>query len=181
MTHWHYSCHCVVLPEDAFPATVTPGTRRTIFKDETNHRVPSTSDKDESAHVAAFAKGMYCKGGNISSIDEPNTNIPVIPLYGLPFEKFWLQRDRGCDKVPPPKGEVLELPAGGQFMVELAHNRGQTTLSFGGEWTSDWLDGHDHPEDWRGENAGDCLSDGLMHAQTAAGTAFAISYNSDIT
>jgi len=107
----------------------------------------------------------------------------VVPLYNLPFEQFWMQRDRGCDKVPPPNGESLELPAGGKFMVELAHNRGQTTLSFGGQYASDWPDGSDHPEDWHGANAGDCLSDGLMHAQskqTASGTVFAISYNSDI-
>jgi len=137
-----------------------------------------------TAHVAAFAKGMYCKGGNNASIDDPNNNVPAVPLNDLPFEDFWMQHDRGCDKVPPPNGEMLDLPAGGRFIVELAHNRGQTTLSFGSAYTSDWPDGSDHPEDWRGANAGDCLSDGIMHTQsqqTAAGTAFAISYNSDIS
>ncbi|KAK3353235.1 WSC domain-containing protein [Lasiosphaeria hispida] len=137
-----------------------------------------------TAHVAAWAKGMYCKGGNNASVDNQNTNTAVVPLYNLPFEDFWMQHDRGCDKVPPPSGEFLDLPAGGKFKVELAHNRGQTTLSFGGQYVSDWLDGQQHPEDWRGENAGDCLSDGIMHAQnfqTTSGTAFAISYNSDIS
>ncbi|KAK3390723.1 WSC domain-containing protein [Podospora didyma] len=137
-----------------------------------------------TAHVAAWAKGMYCKGGNNASVDEQNTNTAVVPLYNLPFEDFWMQHDRGCDKVPPPNGESLELPAGGRFKVELAHNRGQTTLSFDGRYTSDWPDGETHTEPWTGANAGDCLSDGIMHAQsyeTAAGTAFAISYHSNIS
>lgn len=93
-----------------------------------------------------------------------------------------MQADRGCNNVPPKNGESLALPAGGSFTVELAHNRAQTTLSYGGQFTSDWPDGQSHPEDW--SNNGECLSDGAMHTKsrdTAAGTAFAISYQSDIT
>ncbi|KAI3149179.1 CAZyme family AA14 [Penicillium roqueforti] len=81
--------------------------------------------------------------------------------------------------------EVLELPAGGSFTVELAHNRAQTTLSYGGQYASDWPDGKDHPEDWAGPGSPpDCIQDdGAMHTNNqsmAAGTAFAISYQSDL-
>lgn len=95
-----------------------------------------------------------------------------------------MQHDRGCDQFPPTNGDSLELPAGGSFTVELAHNRAQTTLSYNGQFTSEWPDGQDHPEDWHSPSPDACLDDGAMHTHnesTAAGTAFAISYNSDIS
>ena len=52
--------------------------------------------------------------------------------------------------MPPPPGVFLELPAGGQFTVELANNQAFTTLSYGGSKVSDWPDGSRHPEDWQG-------------------------------
>lgn len=83
---------------------------------------------------------------------------------------------------PPPEGDVLELPAGGAVTLELAHNRGQTSFSFGGIYTSEWPDGMQHPEDWQNvEDPGGCIdTDGAMHTQNqtmAAGTALAISYH----
>jgi hypothetical protein len=139
-----------------------------------------------SAHTAAWAPGMYCRGGN-TTVDDNNTNLAVNPLYDLPKSEWWFQHDRGCDLKPPPAGEFLALPAGGSFTVELAHNRAQTTLSYGGKYTSDWPDGQDHPEDYHGSTDGTtegCLSDGALHAtnqSNAAGTAFAISYESDLS
>jgi hypothetical protein len=138
------------------------------------------------AHVAAFANGMYCKGGNVSTIDDSNTDTAVNPLYMLIQEQWWFQHDRGCDVVPPPDGEFLELPAGGSFTVELAHNRAQTTLSYNGQFTSEWPDGNTHPEDWNGGGIGEgCIqNDGAMHVQnetSATGTAFAISYESELS
>jgi hypothetical protein len=70
--------------------------------------------------------------------------------------------------------------------VELAHNRAQTTLSFNGQFTSAWPDGQEHPDDWNSyEGPGSpCLSDGALHTYNetnAAGTAFAISYESDLS
>ncbi|KAJ3524413.1 hypothetical protein NMY22_g11009 [Coprinellus aureogranulatus] len=59
-----------------------------------------------------------------------------------------------CDEFPPAEGDFLELPAGGSFIVELAVNRAFTSLSY---------DVHTQNE------------------AMAAGTAFAISYESDIT
>jgi len=46
-----------------------------------------------------------------------------------------------CDQEPPDEGDILELPAGGEFTVELAHNRAQTFLSYGGQYTSKWPGG----------------------------------------
>lgn len=137
------------------------------------------------AHTVAWTKGMYCLGGPDPSEDNPNTNTAVSPLYDLTQEDWWFQHDRGCDAAPPVDGDILELPAGGKFTVELAHNRAHTTLSYGGEKATDWPDGKDHPEDWAGPgNPPGCIQDdGAMHTNnetTAAGTAFAISYQSDM-
>ncbi|KAJ5791835.1 CAZyme family AA14 [Penicillium psychrosexuale] len=137
------------------------------------------------AHTVAWTKGMYCSGGPDLSTVNLNTNTAVGPLYNLAKEDWWFQHERGCDAAPPQDGEVLELPAGGSFTVELAHNRAQTTLSYGGQYASDWPDGNDHPEDWAGPGSPpDCIQDdGAMHTNNqsmAAGTAFAISYQSDL-
>ncbi|KAF7592268.1 hypothetical protein BBP40_000470 [Aspergillus hancockii] len=136
------------------------------------------------AHVAAWSKGMFCLGGT-SGNDDKNTNNAVDPLYMLDKSDWWFQHDRGCDKFPPAQGDFLELPANGNFTVELAHNRAQTTLSYGGQYASEWPDGKDHPSDWSGPgNPPDCIQDdGAMHTNNqsmAAGTAFAISYESDL-
>ncbi|CAG7940053.1 unnamed protein product [Penicillium salamii] len=137
------------------------------------------------AHTVAWTKGMYCLGGPDLSTEDLNTNTAVAPLYDLAKEDWWFQHDRGCDVAPPAEGDILELPAGGKFTVELAHNRAQTTLSYDGQFTSAWPDGKDHPEDWSGPgNPPDCIQDdGAMHTNnqsTAAGTAFAISYQSNM-
>ena len=140
-----------------------------------------------SAHTAAWAPGMYCRGGADSNVDDQNTNLAVNPLYDLKKEDWWFQHHRGCDAVPPKAGEFLKLPANGDFTVELAHNRAATTLSYDGEFVSDWPDGKEHPEDWNGWNNGGtpavCLEDGALHTyneSSAGGTAFAISYHSDL-
>jgi hypothetical protein len=141
-----------------------------------------------TAHTAAFAPGMYCRGGADPTKDDQNTNLVVNPLYNLTKDEWWFQRDRGCDKVPPKVGEFLELPANGNVTVELAHNRAMTSLSYKGAMASDWPDGKQHPEDWNGWNSDGtpavCLKeDGAMHTyneSSAGGTAFAISYHPNI-
>jgi hypothetical protein len=98
-----------------------------------------------SAHTAAWAPGMYCLG------TAQNWNMPVHPLYKLRKDDWWFQHDRGCDKLAPPPGEFLMLPAGGTFTVELAHNKLQTSLGKcppGLKCMSSWPDGREHPEDW---------------------------------
>ncbi|KAI5458749.1 hypothetical protein BGZ63DRAFT_492511 [Mariannaea sp. PMI_226] len=145
-----------------------------------------------SAHVASWNPGMYCRGGNDSSVDDQNTNLVVNPLYDLPKSKWWMQADRGCDAVPPPKGEFLELPAGKSFKTEIANNRAFTTLSYKGQYTTEWQDGKNRTMPWRGPgNPAGCLVDGStdgsggeLHTksiETAGGTAWAISYESDIS
>jgi hypothetical protein len=133
------------------------------------------------AHCAAWKKGMYCFGGNVTGQDNNNGYLPINPLYMLPKEQWWWQADRGCDLVPPEAGEFLEIPAGGNFTVEIAHNRAFTTLSYGGKFMSDWPDGKQHPANW---NDPTCLAvDGAMHTTNQSmtgGTAFAISYNSNL-
>lgn len=141
-----------------------------------------------SCHTAAWAPGMYCRNGNITGEDDNNTNKAVDPLYQLSKVDWWFQHDRNCDAHPPAAGEFLELPAGKSVTVELAHNRASTTLSYDGRYTTMWPDGQNHTEPYVGitgpGNEEGCLSDGALHAtneSNTAGTAFAISYQSDLS
>lgn len=98
---------------------------------------------------------------------------------------WWMQHDRGCDQAPPDAGESLALPAGGSFTVELAINRAFTSLSYNGSHATQWPDGEEHPEGWTGPGANGCMTGaaGALHTHnqsTAAGTAWAISYHSNI-
>ncbi|KAF4590249.1 hypothetical protein EYR38_009547 [Pleurotus pulmonarius] len=86
------------------------------------------------------------------------------------------------------KGDFLELPAGGTFTVEHAVNQAYTSLSFGGRNTGDWVNGEAVPNLGDSNRAADgempCIGNPNLHTQNesmAAGTAFAISYESDIT
>lgn len=138
-----------------------------------------------NAHTVAWVKGMYCLGGNNTVVDDSNTNLVVNPLYNLTQSDWWFQHDRGCDSASPATRDILNLPAGGTFTIELAHNRGQTTLSYGGKYASEWPDSNTHPEDRSGPgNPPDCIQDdGAMHTNSqsmATGTAFAISYTPDL-
>ncbi|KAH7383770.1 hypothetical protein BKA66DRAFT_417129 [Pyrenochaeta sp. MPI-SDFR-AT-0127] len=131
---------------------------------------------------------MYCRGGADPKVDDQNTNLAVNPLYNLVKKDWWFQHHRGCDTVPPKTGEFLNLPANGEVTVELAHNRAFTTLSYNGNLVTDWPDGKQHPEDWNGWGTDGtpavCLKEnGALHTynqSSQGGTAFAISYNSDI-
>ena len=138
-----------------------------------------------SAHIAAFAKGMYCRNG-LPGEKNFNSNLPVNPLYQLSKTDWWFQHDRGCDQAPPPAGEFLNIPSGGHFMVEHADNQAFTTLSYDGSEVSNWPDGGKHPADWHGDwDGAECLpGGGWMHAtneSNAQGTAFAIAYKSDLS
>ncbi|KAG6833711.1 hypothetical protein H0H93_013111, partial [Arthromyces matolae] len=100
--------------------------------------------------MAVWNDGMYCRNGNQTE-DEQDAELPCNPLYMLPKEQWWfhavdnsLTRWSQCDKYPPPDGEFLEIPANGNFTVQIATNRAFTTLSFDGAYTSDWTDGQPH-------------------------------------
>ncbi|CAG8690055.1 15437_t:CDS:2, partial [Acaulospora colombiana] len=83
-------------------------------------------------------------------------------------------------------GQVLiNEPAGGNFTVEIATNRAFTHYSYGGRLVTAWGDGKNHPDDYSITNLGDepNSSNSGLHTQNetmAAGTVFAISYESDI-
>lgn len=131
------------------------------------------------AHQAFWHKAMYCLEGNSGSNNE-NSNDIISPLYQLPKSQWWMHAVNNCDKFPPPAGTFLELPAGGSFSGEIANNRAFTSLGFNGQYAGDWPDGTAAPII---PSNGDCISSPLLHAHgesDAAGTAFAISYVSDI-
>ncbi|KAG6889154.1 hypothetical protein C0995_003331 [Termitomyces sp. Mi166 len=134
-----------------------------------------------NAHLAAWHDGMYCRNGPQAADDE-NASAPVTPLYMLPKSQWWFHHVDGCDQFPPPEGQFLELPAGKEFTVEIAANRATTTLSYDGRYMSDWVDGQPHTDAFR--ESTNCITDPNIHTQNetmAAGTAFAISYQSDLS
>jgi hypothetical protein len=139
--------------------------------------IVGTSLSLSSAHVSAWALGMYCLGGPDPNHDDEDTRTAVAPLYHLKKQDWWFQHDRGCDKAPPKNGDILKLPAGGSFDVEFATSRGYTSLSHGGKYATDIASGKIIRTSYNNE----CL--GPLHTKSEAearGSAFAISYNSDI-
>ncbi|KZW00468.1 hypothetical protein EXIGLDRAFT_830633 [Exidia glandulosa HHB12029] len=149
-------------------------------------------------HIAPWGAGMFCKNGYyLSNTDQPNNNEVVNPLFNLTFNDWFMHGQ--CRNFPPPAGEFLNLPAGGSFTVEMAGNRGQTTLSFNGQFTSmdnvsasviceDYVSSHvlplEHPEYENGSWNNSCIITPNLHTknhQDVAGSAFAIAYKSDIS
>ncbi|CAG7847402.1 SubName: Full=Uncharacterized protein {ECO:0000313/EMBL:CCA68161.1} [Serendipita indica DSM 11827] len=142
------------------------------------------------AHIVAWVKGMYCVNGTTGT-ENQNTYDPVVPLYNLTKSDWWMHHSNKCDQFPPAPGDFLDIPSGGNFTVELAGNRAFTTLSYGGRLVTAWGDGKNHPDTYSITNLGDepgpsgsgCLPSPNLHAQNetmAAGTAFAISYQSEL-
>ncbi|KAJ3740365.1 hypothetical protein DFH05DRAFT_399210 [Lentinula detonsa] len=131
------------------------------------------------AHIAAFTKGMWCING--STGDNFNSDDPVLPLYELEFDQWWMHASNGCNQRPPNPGDFLTLPSGDSVVLELASNQAFTSLSYGGRLTSDWPNGQDYPDNNTNPS---CITAPNLHTQNqsmAAGTALAISYQSDIT
>ncbi|CAF4598945.1 unnamed protein product [Rotaria sp. Silwood1] len=129
------------------------------------------------AHQAAWSKGMYCMKGLPGKEDWDNM-LPVYPQYMLTKEDWWFQHDRGCDKVPPPAGHYLELPAGGSFTVEIAQNRAFTTFGKNSKFNG-YYGGPQQLK--RGDE--ECVIDPNLHTPSQAlapGTVFAISYQNSI-
>jgi len=133
-----------------------------------------------NAHLVPFNLGMYCLNGAQTAVDY-NSDDAVQPMFMLDQADWWLHHANNCDEYPPADGDFLELPASGSVTVEIASNRAETTFSYNGSETSEWPDGGTYPEDY---NVPTCITSPNMHTQNesmAAGTAFAISYTSDIT
>ncbi|KAJ3812088.1 hypothetical protein F5876DRAFT_38213 [Lentinula aff. lateritia] len=138
------------------------------------------------AHIAAYNKGMYCI--NVSF----NSNDPVVPMYQLPFDQWWSDSANQCNKRPPNSGDFMTLPAGSSVVLELASNQAFSSLSYGGKLTTDWPNGHNYSDSLvhaLSHNpqylfANSTHGNQSVHTQNksmAAGTALAISYQSDIT
>ncbi|KAF8228797.1 hypothetical protein L208DRAFT_1403170 [Tricholoma matsutake] len=136
-------------------------------------------------HIVAWHKGMYCLNGTTGT-DNQNTNEAVNPLYQLPFQDWWFHHVNHCDEFPPAPGDFLDLPVNGQITVELAMNRASTTLSYNGQYTGIFGDGQNHPGlgVTPPGQVPSCITQPNIHTQNesmAAGTAFAISYNSELS
>ncbi|SJK99699.1 uncharacterized protein ARMOST_03010 [Armillaria ostoyae] len=132
-----------------------------------------------NGHIVAFTQGMYCQNG--VSGDNQNAADAVNPLFMLKKDQWWMQHYSNCDERPPSKNDFLEIPAGGSFTVELATNQAFTTLSYDGRMVGTFADGQEHPEYSQYHNT--CITSPNLHTQNqsmAAGTAFAISYESDL-
>ncbi|KAF8315042.1 hypothetical protein DL93DRAFT_2039347, partial [Clavulina sp. PMI_390] len=124
-----------------------------------------------NAHMAIFTPGMFCLGG--PNGNNANNQDIVYPLYQMTKSQWWFHAYNGCTN-PPPDGQYMDLPAGGQYVGEIANNQGFTTLSFGGKYAGDWPDGNQAPVD---PGPGNCISQPLLHTENhtrAAGTALAI-------
>ncbi|KAJ7630228.1 hypothetical protein FB45DRAFT_914911 [Roridomyces roridus] len=134
-----------------------------------------------SAHIGAWHHGMYCLNGTTPGKDDSDGTDIVQPLWNLTKDDWWFHHDNGCDEFPPDDGDFLEIPANGQFTVELSVNRAFTTLSYGGSRIGLYPDGQNYPDGLGGQN---CITQLNIHTQNqsmAAGTAFAISYQSDLS
>ncbi|KAF9263160.1 hypothetical protein L218DRAFT_959476 [Marasmius fiardii PR-910] len=143
-----------------------------------------------TASIAAWHKGMYCLNGTKAGVDDQDNNVPVFPLFQLRRDQWWMQAASNCINFPPADGEFLDLPANGEVTVELATNRAFTSLSYNGQRATTFVgplaDGvTDETFGICGGSTGktcDCIVQPNIHAQNesfAAGTAFAIAYNSD--
>ncbi|KAF7288315.1 hypothetical protein HMN09_01406000 [Mycena chlorophos] len=134
-----------------------------------------------AAHMAPWHHGMYCLNGTTPGVDDQDTSVIVNPLFNLTKDDWWFHHVDGCDEFPPDKGDFLELPANGEFTVEIAVNRAFTSLSYGGTRVGLFGDGNNYTNGL-GDGV-DCIGELQIHTQNesmAAGTAFAISYNSNL-
>ena len=146
------------------------------------------------AHRAAYAKGMYCEGGNTPGQFNANNFLNAEPFFNVSFEYYWMAQGKNCPNFPPQDGSVLYLPAGGKVMVEITESGGQTTLYSNGQYATAWGDGWNHTEDemngyWEGNGPEYCMQggskdggDGMLHttnSSTTRGTGLGISYVND--
>ncbi|KAN0097975.1 hypothetical protein V8E55_002421 [Tylopilus felleus] len=142
------------------------------------------------AHMAPFHHAMWALNGTVHGVVNYNNYVPVKPLYQLTYDQYWMHAVDGCNKFPPDDGVFLDLPAGKSFTMEIAENRAFTSLKPGAVVTN-WGDGQHHPDNYSITKLGGlsptssgCIPSPNLHAQNqsmAAGTSFAISYESDIT
>ncbi|KAG9316974.1 hypothetical protein JVU11DRAFT_1154 [Chiua virens] len=142
------------------------------------------------AHIGPYHRAMYAINGTDPANPSLYTGISSNPLYNLKYEEYWMHAIHGVLNFPPPPEDAIEIVPGGTVTLELAENARFTTLS-PNAILSDWPDGQWHPNGYSITNLGgasispsQCISAPNLHAQNesmAAGTALAISYESDPT
>ncbi|KAH8824929.1 hypothetical protein DL96DRAFT_1611296 [Flagelloscypha sp. PMI_526] len=138
------------------------------------------------SHFAAWHPGTL--KGIDPNRDDMSHGYPTTPMFQLPFKDWWFNHATTCDEFPPDDGVFLELPANGQFTVELATNRAFTTLAYdkGGKDAKIFGHGSDTIDEGQRQPDGSmpCITFPNIHTQNesmAAGTSFAISYNSELS
>ncbi|EHK26246.1 uncharacterized protein TRIVIDRAFT_63571 [Trichoderma virens Gv29-8] len=141
-----------------------------------------------SAHLAAYTNGMYCPKntyqGPLTNFTDPN-HVVYDPLFNLPKDAWFLSKGRNC-WLAPPTG-VWEIQANSVIQVPWANSAN----SHG--YYADGKEQNERPQPFSVTNpaviaAGLVSSSGginspNMHAgnkSTAAGTAVAIAYKSNI-
>jgi hypothetical protein len=146
------------------------------------------------AHRAAYAKGMYCEGGNTPGQFDTNNLVNAVPFFNVDFDYYWMAQGKNCSNFPPQDNSVLYLPAGGKVMVEITESGGSTTLFSNGQYTTAWGDGLNHTDAgmngyWEGNGPEYCMQgapqdggDGMLHTSnfsTTRGSGLGISYVND--
>ncbi|KAG9316973.1 hypothetical protein JVU11DRAFT_1153 [Chiua virens] len=142
------------------------------------------------AHIGPYHPAMYAINGTDPAKPSLYTGIASNPLFKLKYEEYWMHAIYGVLNFPPPPEHAIEIVPGGTITLELAENAWFTSLGTNPKLTP-WGDGKDHPEPYSITNIGSdwvspsgCISSPNLHAQNesmAAGTALAISYESDPT
>ncbi|KAM0753256.1 hypothetical protein T439DRAFT_346875 [Meredithblackwellia eburnea MCA 4105] len=78
---------------------------------------------ETTAHMSIWTRSMYGVSGTRTGMDwnYPVGGDPVVPIGpGLTSQSQWWFRGPMYNTLPPPAGEVTDLPAGGTIMLEIA-------------------------------------------------------------
>ncbi|KZT57664.1 hypothetical protein CALCODRAFT_482994 [Calocera cornea HHB12733] len=127
-----------------------------------------------AAHLAPYHSSMYGFNWTAHNPGWANPgaydNRPVVPLMGRTYDDWWMH---GHIDLPPNDGDVLELPAGGKFLVQMACDKGATDYyasSDGGDIRDgDWPCPGATSDEWHTKDISD-----------TKGCGFGIAYKSDI-
>ncbi|EJU04797.1 hypothetical protein DACRYDRAFT_63002 [Dacryopinax primogenitus] len=123
-----------------------------------------------AAHLAPFHPSMYGFNWTTLHISTSYDNRPVAPLMGLTFSEWWMH---GHMDLPPNPGDFLELPAGGNFQVQMACDKSATDY-----WnTSGQADFRDGEWPCPGASSVEFHTKDITDTK---GCAFGIAYKSDI-
>ncbi|EJU04796.1 hypothetical protein DACRYDRAFT_20413 [Dacryopinax primogenitus] len=128
-----------------------------------------------AAHLAPWHPSMYGFNWTLHNPGWANPgaydNRPVVPLMGRTFDDWWMH---GHIDLPPNPGDVLQVPAGGKFLLQMACDKGATDYyasSDGGDIRDgDWPCPNSTSDEWHTKDMTDIKGCGI-----------GIAYKSDIT